>query len=204
MISQKKKHNLFMIGYVMLLLFISIMAFNCSQASERKIVKQENLVPVLPEAVYTMSPDTFPFRFAVSEQAKFSARENKSGEYFCDVIYPELKAQIYCTWHRITPERFELMSEESRAMVYSHVHVATGIDERFYSNDSTHVYGLLYDLKGPVATPLQVALTDSANYFFNASLYFDVTPNPDSIAPYVKYIRKDIIRMMETFESVTP
>ncbi len=204
MISQKKKHNLFMIGYVLLLLFISIMAFNCSQTSERKVMKQELPVPMLPEAVYALSPDTFPFRFAVSEQADFSARETKPGEYFCDVVYPELKAQIYCTWHRITPEKLELMSEESRAMAYSHVHVATGIDEKLYSNDLTHVYGILYDIKGPVATPLQVALTDSANYFFNASLYFNATPNTDSIAPYVEYIRKDIVRMMETFESVNP
>lgn len=182
--------------YVLLLLFVSIMAFDCSHSSDTKAVYPK---VELPEVIYTMSPDSFPFRFDVSDQAKFFAKQDKNGAYFCDVVYPALNAQIYCTWHKITPDKFLLMSEESRKMAYQHMEVATGIDEKFYTNDLTGVHGLLYDIKGPVATPLQVALTDSTNFFFNASLYFDATPNIDSIAPYLAYIRKDIVRMMESF-----
>lgn len=194
--TTKKKHNLFMSVYVLLLLFVSIMAFDCSRSSDTKSVYPK---VELPEVVYTMSPDSFPFRFDVSNQAKFSAKQNKNGAYFCDVIYPALNAQIYCTWHKITPDKFLLMSEESRRMVYQHTEIATEINEKLYSNDMTGIYGMLYDIKGPVATPLQVALTDSTNFFFNASLYFNATPNADSIAPYLTYIRKDIVRMMESF-----
>lgn len=199
MTKVKKKHNLFMLVYVLLLLFISVAASDCSRNSRMKgNVPEVNL----PAATYVMSPDSFPFRFEVSDQAVFSARKNKEGEYFCDVKYPALNAQVYCTWHRITPGGFIQMAEESRRLVYSHTDVATAIDERFYSNDLARVFGFLYDIKGPVATPLQVALTDSLNYFFNASLYFNATPNVDSIAPYLEYIRKDVVRMMESFTPV--
>lgn len=179
--------------YVLLLLFVSITAFNCSQsAGQREAVR-------FPEAVYQSSPDSLPFRFDVSRQAVFAARENKEGEYFCDVVYPLLKAQLYCTWHRITPEVFPVVAEESHAIAYSHVQMATSIDEKFYANEPSRVYGILYDIKGPVATPLQVALTDSLTFFFNASLYFDAVPDADSIAPYLDYLRKDVVRLMESF-----
>ncbi len=196
MTKLKKKHNLFMLIYGLLLLFLSIAASDCSRSSRSKGNAEEIR---LPAVTYLLTPDSFPFRFEVSDQAIFSARKNKEGEYFCDVKYPAFDAQLYCTWHALTPESFIRFAEESRRLVYSHTDVATAIDEKFYSNDRAGVFGFLYDIKGPVATPLQVALTDSTRYFFNASLYFNATPNTDSIAPYLEYIRKDVIRMMESF-----
>lgn len=198
MTTIKKKHNLFMAAYILFLLFISMAAFNCSHSDNKQNVRKIEL----PEATYRMSPDSFPFRFEISDQAELSVRKNKDGEYFCDVVYPELNAQIYCTWHEIIPEKFNQMTEESRRMVYSHTNVAMAIREQFYSNDFIRVYGILYDIKGPVATPVQIALTDSTSYFFNASLYFNSAPNTDSIAPYLDYVRKDIVRMMESFTPV--
>lgn len=197
--TTKKKHNLFMAIYVLLLLLVAVLAADCShKATNSKPEAQLKL----REAVYTLSPDSLPFRFDVSDQAIFSARKNKESEYFCDITYPELNAQLYCTWHRITPDKLLLMSEESRKLAYQHSVVATGITEKLYINDLARVYGILYDIKGDVASPLQMAITDSLNYFFNASLYFNATPNADSIAPVLDYIRKDVLRLMESYTSV--
>jgi len=152
-----------------------------------------------PKAEYASSTDSLPFTFDLSKQAKLTWQKNKPGEYFCNVDYPFLNARLYCTYHAITPDKFRNFAEESRKMAYQHTAVATGISEKTYANDLSHVYGILYNIQGNVATPLQVALTDSNRYFFNASLYFNMTPNADSIAPAVNYIRKDIIRIMESF-----
>jgi gliding motility-associated lipoprotein GldD len=54
------------------------------------------------------------------------------------------------------------------------------------------VYGLVYDLGGAVASPVQFYLTDSTNHFLRGSLYFEAKPNPDSIAPVLAYVKKDI------------
>lgn len=183
------KYRLFIGSYAVVLLLVSMVFSDCSGKKQ----------PMLPDAVYSMSSDTLPFRFEVSDQAVFSVQRNKAEEYFCNINYPNLNACIYCTWHGMQSGDLETMARESRALAYSHVQMATGIDEQFYADDVKHVYGILYDIKGPVATPLQLALTDSANYFFNASLYFNATPDADSLAPYVAHIRKDVEQMMRTF-----
>jgi len=192
--KKQRTYNLFMSINVLLLLLLAMIA--CSSPSSKQ---KETVNMKLPKAEYACSTDSLPFTFDLSKQAKLTWQMNKPGEYFCNVDYPFLNARLYCTYHAITPDKFCNFAEESRKMAYQHTAVATGITEKTYANDLSHVYGILYDIQGNVATPLQVALTDSNRYFFNASLYFNMTPNADSIAPAVKYIRKDIIRMMESF-----
>lgn len=177
------------------LLFLGITA--CTSPSSPK--KKGYVRLDFPKATYALSTDSLPFVFDLSSQARLSWKMNNIDEYFCNIDYPLLNARIYCTYHAITQAKFRNFAEESRRMAYQHTSVATGINERAYQNNLSHVYGLIYDIKGDVATPLQVALTDSNSYFFNASLYFNIVPNADSIAPAVNYIRKDIVRMMESF-----
>ncbi|MCR5455573.1 MAG: hypothetical protein K6F33_11355, partial [Bacteroidales bacterium] len=62
----------------------------------------------------------------------------------------------------------------------------------------THVYGLLYGIKGNVASPLQFYITDSTRHFLRGSLYFNCSPNKDSLAPSVEFVRQDIERLFET------
>ncbi|MEG1684963.1 MAG: gliding motility lipoprotein GldD [Bacteroides sp.] len=191
----KKKHSLFMAGYTLLLFVLFVVACNGTQTTTKTSTE------TLPTPVYTLSTDTVPFRFDVSNQAKFSSQQTKKNEYFCNITYPALNAQLYCTWHRIEPIDFSIVAEESHRLVYQHTEMATAIKEHLYANDSSRVYGILYDIQGNVATPLQLALTDSNSYFFNASLYFNSVPNADSIAPVLEYIRKDVVRLMETYRS---
>lgn len=191
--KKQRTYNLFLGVYILLLLLLVMIA--CSFPSKKKLVAKVEF----PKAVYASSTDSLPFAFDLSNQAKLTWQKNKQGEYFCNVDYPFLNARLYCTYHEITPDKFRNFAEESRKMAYQHTSVATGIKEKAYANDLAHRYGILYDIQGNVATPLQVALTDSSHYFFNASLYFNTTVNSDSIAPTVNYIRQDIIRLMETF-----
>lgn len=190
----KKKHNLFMGVYALLLLLITLIAVNCSQSQSNKSATIN-----FPEPVYTMTADTLPFRFALSDQALFSAHEQQEGTYFGNVDYPAYNARLYCTWHKINPEQLPLLMEESRKLAFQHTAMATDIQMHPYSNDLSRTFGVIYDIKGNVATPLQLALTDSISYFFNASLYFDATPNADSIAPYLAYIREDLLELMKSF-----
>lgn len=152
-----------------------------------------------PKATYSLSTDSLPFVFDLSNQAKLSWQKNSDEEYFCNIDYPMQNARLYCTYHVITPTKLRIFAEESRRMAYQHTSVATAIKEQLFANKLSRVYGLIYDIEGNVATPIQVALTDSTRYFFNASLYFNTIPNADSIAPAVIYIRKDIVRMIESF-----
>jgi gliding motility-associated lipoprotein GldD len=111
-----------------------------------------------------------------------------------------LKANIYATWHRITPEKIYQFTTEAHRMAFQHTDVATDIKQQFYMNASQRNYGIIFTLEGKVATPLQIALTDSNRYFFNASLYFDQTSYHDSLKYIVDYLRIDLLKIMDTFE----
>lgn len=197
MMSLQKKHKLFMMGYGILLLLVSVLAADCSLDKGNDKEKKK---PVLPEPVYVSIPDSLPFQFEISECAHFSVQKNNPDEYFCNVVYKDLKADLYCTWHRMNAEDLMQMVEESRSLAYAHLQKATAIDEQLYENYRRDVFGIFYDIQGPVASPIQIALTDSISYFFNASLYFQSDMSKaDSIAPYLEYIRKDVMHLIETF-----
>ena len=74
--------------------------------------------------------------------------------------------------------------------------MAEAITEQPYGNPEHKVYGILYDIKGDAASPIQFMLTDSVHHVLRGALYFDAVPNKDSIAPVLNYVRKDIIRML--------
>ncbi|MDP4963484.1 MAG: gliding motility lipoprotein GldD, partial [Salibacteraceae bacterium] len=77
---------------------------------------------------------------------------------------------------------------------------ATKIDEVLIENDAERVYGIVYDFKGETASDLQFFLTDSTNHFLRGSLYFNVYPNKDSLAPVIDYVKTDINHMLESFK----
>jgi gliding motility-associated lipoprotein GldD len=90
--------------------------------------------------------------------------------------------------------------EDSRSLVYKHTIKADAIDESPVIRPEENVYGIIYDLRGNTASSLQFFLTDSIQNFIRGSLYFNTTPNSDSLAPVVGFIRKDIMHMIESFE----
>jgi gliding motility-associated lipoprotein GldD len=90
--------------------------------------------------------------------------------------------------------------EDSREFVYKHTVMADAIEEIRFENDSLNVYGILYELSGNTASAVQFFLTDSTSHFLRGSLYFNVPPNKDSLAPVIDFIRDDIVYLMESFQ----
>jgi gliding motility-associated lipoprotein GldD len=130
-------------------------------------------------------------------QNKFE-RENTKGEWF-NLTYPSLNAQIFCSYLPIISHNFAEITEESRKFAYLHVIKADAIREQIFENPVQKVYGLVYEIKGNVASPVQFVLTDSVSSFFRGALYFGNIPNQDSIAPVLEYINEDIRVLMDSF-----
>jgi gliding motility-associated lipoprotein GldD len=124
--------------------------------------------------------------------------QKEEGEFF-NIVYPQLHAQIYCSYMVIKKENLAQISEESRKFVYLHAIKADAIREQVFENQEQSVYGIRYDIQGNVASPTQFVLTDSIHSFFRGALYFDNTPNQDSIAPVLDYINNDIQVLIESF-----
>jgi len=154
----------------------------------------------LPQHAYrTIDTLNLPYRFDLPKNARLISREEKGEMFWIDVYYPTLNASIYCSYKPVKGNLINLL-EDTRKIVYKHSVRADGIGETVYDHPEKNVHGILYDLKGNTASSIQFVLTDSTRNFFRGALYFNNVPNKDSIAPMSKYIREDVIRMMESFE----
>ena len=79
--------------------------------------------------------------------------------------------------------------EESRKFAYDHTIKADAINEKIYINPSQKVYGTIYYIQGNAASSIQFFLTDSTKHFLRGALYFNETPNIDSLQPVIDFIR---------------
>ena len=153
----------------------------------------------IPDHNYTSFTNYPQFEFDISTQVVVKeVPDTTEGEWF-NLIYPSLNAQIFCSYLPITKDRFAENAEESRKFVYFHVIKAESIKEEAFQNPEQNVYGIVYEVAGNVATPIQFVLTDSIRSFFRGALYFDNPPNQDSIVPVLEYINKDIQVIIESF-----
>jgi len=155
----------------------------------------------LPEKTYeAFNVPGYPYSFEYANIAKVVPKEgNPDDPFWIDIMYPQFNARIYGSYKKVE-NNFREISEDSRTFVYKHTVKADAITEQPYENEERKVYGILYELKGNTASSIQFILTDSTHHFFRGALYFNVSPNKDSIAPVAAFIREDIIRLIETLE----
>jgi gliding motility-associated lipoprotein GldD len=147
-----------------------------------------------------MNFSELPYKFMISSRAIVEMPPTDSAEYWINIDYQKFNAKIYCSYQTITPQSLPEHTDECRKLVSRTVEKATAINEKAYENDGGRVYGTLFDIEGRTASPLQFMLTDSVLHFFRGALYFQCEPNIDSLAPYIDYLRKDVIELIQTFE----
>jgi gliding motility-associated lipoprotein GldD len=61
------------------------------------------------------------------------------------------------------------------------------------------VTGVFFKVGGNAATAKQFFLSDTTKNFIRGALYFDVTPNADSLRPVQDFLQADIEHMINTF-----
>jgi gliding motility-associated lipoprotein GldD len=153
----------------------------------------------LPEKSYsTLEDNSCNYSFGLNDAASFKEVANRN--CWADVVYPDLKATVQLTYYNLKEKDLEGLLKEGQRMAYSHTSVADGMQERFYDNPEKRVYGLVYRMKGHVATSTQFYLTDSTDNFLRGVLYFYSSPNPDSLRDVNEFMQGEIIQMVESLE----
>lgn len=119
----------------------------------------------------------------------------------CDVQlqYPKMKATIYLSYKPIQGN-LDILLRDAQKLTYEHVIKADEISERLYINEKRRVYGMFYDVGGNAASNTQFYVTDSLKHFVTGSVYFYAKPNFDSLLPASDYIKKDMLKIMESLE----
>jgi gliding motility-associated lipoprotein GldD len=153
-----------------------------------------------PDKEYTRFDSICPFIFEHPVYSRIVPDTDYYSEpCWINIDFPRFNGKIHVSY-KIVKGNLDEYSEDSRSLAYKHTIRADAIKETVYSNPALHVHGILYDIKGDAASNLQFYLTDSNRHFLRGSLYFNVRPDKDSLAPVIAYFREDIIHLMESFE----
>ena len=154
-----------------------------------------------PEKSYSLCDTlSLPYTFDLPDYCVLEHEKPKTGEKFwTNIVYNFMNAKIHLTF-TFLEGNLDTLIEDSHTLAYKHTVKAEAIEKIAYYNDTLKVYGLLYNLKGNVASPVQFYLTDSTKHFLRGSLYFNSTPNKDSLLPSVEFIREDVKRLFETLQ----
>lgn len=155
----------------------------------------------LPEKDYQVVETQCPYKFEKASCADFVPDNRpESGPCWFDLDYPQFKAKIHFSYKPINNNLGEYL-EDSRTLTNKHISKANNIEETLIVREGVNVYGMLYNIEGSqAASPVQFHLTDSTDHFLRGALYFNVTPNNDSLAPVIDFIKDDVLRFIETFE----
>ncbi len=184
------------LSHIILIILASILLLACEKHSP----KPYSYFRIdLPKSSYQQYDSiNIPYTFSISKYAEVETRKSKNyKEEWIDIVYPQFNGRIYCAYIKVEND-FRKLSEESRELVYKHTVRADAIVELPYENPEANVYGIIYEITGNVASPLQFLLTDSTNHILRGALYFNASPNADSIKPVSEFIEKDLKHLVET------
>ena len=151
-----------------------------------------------PEKTYQLYDSTCPFTFEYPVYGKITSDTSRITEpCWINIEFPSFSGKIHLSYKTVN-NNVNTYIEDSRTLAYKHTVKADAISETLYSDEEQKVYGLLYEIKGDAASNVQFYLTDSNRHFLRGSLYFNVQPNADSLAPVIDFIKDDIIHLVET------
>lgn len=154
-----------------------------------------------PEKEYQQYESDCPYTFKYPVYSTITLDKNQLSEpCWININFPQYKATIHLTYKKIENDNLQELFEDSHTLVYKHVVKADAINDVLYINDSLKVYATVFNIEGNAASPLQFHATDSVNHFLRGSLYFRVTPNKDSLAPSINFIKEDIRYLIESLE----
>ncbi len=125
--------------------------------------------------------------------------EKPENPFWINLDFPDFGGRIYISYKTIGSNKFETLVEDAFKMTSKHSLKATSIDE-IPVKGGPGVTGFVFDVGGNAATGKQFFVTDSTKHFLRGALYFDATPNYDSIKPVDQFLYKDMQHLIETLK----
>lgn len=155
----------------------------------------------LPNHSYHKIDTTMPFSFEKSIYSQVVIDKKQDGSYWIDLNYPKFNATFKFTYlplKNVDSLRSLIVREDK--MVKFHYQMADNVEYSYIKDPNAKLWGEIYDIQGKeVATPFQFWMTDSASQFLRATLYFNFTPNNDSLQPIIQYLKQDAMHLVNTF-----
>jgi gliding motility-associated lipoprotein GldD len=191
----------FLIKYVpLIVLFISVVACNSPYTPRPRgyfkidFPKHEYKKFDQPGYPYTFE---YPVYANVLKDTTFF-EDKPENPYWINIDFPRFSGKIYISYKAIGNNDLNKLINDAFNMTYKHSTRATEIVDSAMRT-SNGVSGVFFSVGGNAATAKQFFVTDSVKHFLRGALYFDASPNEDSLGVVNNFLQEDMKHLINTF-----
>jgi len=156
-----------------------------------------------PEHQYrSFNEPGFPYSFeypvyanVVKDTSFFEAKPENP--YWINIDFPQFHAKMYISYKQIASNNFDKLREDAYKLTFKHTAKATSIEDSIMKTP-LGVSGVFFDVGGNAATAKQFFVSDSVKHFLRGALYFDSTPNEDSLSIVNRFLEEDMRHLINS------
>lgn len=120
-------------------------------------------------------------------------------DYWINIEFPRFNGKIYISYKEIGKNDFNKLVNDAFEMTYKHTSKATEITDSAIRTPKG-ISGLFFNVGGNAATAKQFFVTDSVKHFLRGALYFDATPNEDSLGIVYDFLQTDMKHLINSLQ----
>jgi len=206
---------------LLLAVIICVSTLDCNSTYTSK--KRGYYKITFPERGYTLfQQEGYPYAFeypvyarVVKDSTYFD--NNPENPYWINIDFPQFGGRIFLSYkiiggkviYRIKQQNgtykdstginvFDRLVNDAFMLTNKNESIATSIRDSLVHTPNG-ITGVYFRVGGNAATARQFFLSDTTRHFFRGALYFDVTPNADSLRPVLDFLQADIDHLINTF-----
>ena len=185
----------------LLILLIAVIACNSTYTPRQKgyfkidFPKHEYQVFDQPGYPYTFE---YPVYANIIKDTSFFD-DKPENPYWINIDFPRFDGKIYISYKEIGKNDLNKLVNDAYNLTYKHTTRATEIvDSPMHT--ASGVGGVFFSVGGNAATAKQFFVTDSVKHFLRGALYFDASPNEDSLGVVNGFLQEDMKHLINTFK----
>ncbi len=124
--------------------------------------------------------------------------EATENPWWVNIDFPQFNGKIYISYKDVGANKFDKLLNDAFNLTNKHSQKAYSIDDSLMITPN-NVTGMFFKVGGDVATSYQFFLTDSVKHFLRGALYFEASPNQDSIGMVNDFVAGDMRHLINTF-----
>jgi gliding motility-associated lipoprotein GldD len=203
-LSTRKKNIVFSLFLVPCILFLANIFFSSCNSSYTPKPTGYYKIDFPKHQYQQFLEKDFPYTFEYPVYANIirdtSFFEDKpENPYWINIDFPQFNARIYVSYKKIGPNSFDKLKDDAYKMTFKHSYKATSIDDSIMKTPFG-VSGIFFNVGGNAATAKQFYVTDSVNHFLRGALYFNTTPNEDSLGIVNRFLQEDMRHIINTLQ----
>jgi gliding motility-associated lipoprotein GldD len=188
---------------IALLSIIALLVISCN--SEFTPKKRGYYRIDFPKHEYqTFDQPGYPYSFEYPVYAKIVKdttffESNPENPFWINIEFPRFHGKVYISYKDVTGSDYTKLVNDAYKMTYKHSSKATEITDSAMRTRN-EVDGVFFNVGGNAATAKQFFLTDKTKHFLRGALYFDASPNEDSLSVVNDFLQEDLKHLINTLK----